>query len=68
MRILADHLRRIAGVVDEDFLRGDDDIDGVAIGFHVERAVGRELQQVQAGQVAGGVVEEHVFGARIRRR
>ncbi len=37
----------------------------MAIGFHVERAVGRELQQVQAGQVAGGVVEEHVFAARI---
>ena len=37
----------------------------MAIGFHVKSAVGRELQQVQAGQVAGGVVEEHVFRARI---
>ena len=56
---------RISGVVDQDFLRGDEDVDGVAIGFDVERAVGRELQQVQAGQVAGRVVEEHVFAARI---
>ena len=65
MRILGDHLRRIAGVVDQDFLRGDEHIDRVTIGFHVERAVGRELQQIQAGQVAGGVIEEHVLGARV---
>ena len=37
----------------------------MAVGFHVKRAVGRELQQVEAGQVAGGVVEEHVLAARI---
>ena len=62
---MRDHFCRVAGVVDQDFLRGDEDIDRVAIGFHVEGAVGRELQQVQAGQVAGGVVEEHVFRARV---
>ena len=38
---------------------------GVAIGFDVEGSVGRELQQVQAGQVAGRVVEEHVLAAGI---
>ncbi len=65
VRVLADHLGGVAGVVDEDFLRGDDDVDGVAVGFDVKRAVGRELQQVQAGQVAGGVVEEHVLAAGI---
>ena len=37
----------------------------MTIGFNVERAVGRELQQIHAGQVAGGVVEEHVFAAGI---
>src|SRR6478672_12754323 len=37
----------------------------MAIGFHVEGAVGRELQKIQAGQVAGGIVEEHVFAAGI---
>src|SRR5438105_12052550 len=37
----------------------------MAIGFDIEGAVGRELQKIQAGQVAGGVVEEHVFAAGI---
>ena len=37
----------------------------MAIGFDVECAVGRELQKIQAGEVAGGIVEEHVFAARI---
>ena len=39
---------RITGVVDQDFLRGDQDVDGVAVGFDVECAVGGELQQVEA--------------------
>ncbi len=66
MRVLPDHLGRIAGVVDQDFLRSDEDVDGVAIGFDVKRAVGRELQQVQAGEVAGRIVEEHVLAARVQ--
>ena len=38
------------------------------IGRDIERARRRdELQQVEAGQVAGRVVEEHVLRARIRR-
>ena len=65
MRVAHDDFGGIAGVVDDDFLRGDQDVDRVAIGFHVECAVGRELQQIQAGQVAGGVIEEHVLAARI---
>ncbi len=55
----------VAGEVDEDLLRGDGDVDGVAEGFDVKLAVGRELHEVQRRQVAGGVVEEHVLGARI---
>ena len=38
----------------------------MAIGFDVEGAVGSELQKIQAGEVAGGIVEEHVLAARIR--
>ncbi len=53
MRVLPDHLGRIARIVDENLLRGDDDVDGVAIGVHVEGSVGRELQQVEASEVAG---------------
>ncbi len=37
----------------------------MTVGFDVEGAVGRELQEIQAGEVAGGVVEEHVFAARV---
>src|SRR4029077_11098534 len=65
MRVAHDLFRGIAGVVYDDFLGGDENVYGVAVGFHVEGAVGGELQQVQAGQVAGRVVEEHVFAARI---
>src|SRR6266496_1401640 len=65
MRVLHDLFSRIAGIVHQNFLRGDEDVHGVAISLHVKRAVGRELQQVQAGQVAGGVVEEHVLAARV---
>ena len=62
--VLGDHLGRVAGGVDDDLHRGGDDGDGVAIGGGVELAAGgEELQQVEAGEVAGGVVEEHVLGA-----
>src|SRR5881296_1952457 len=65
MRVLVDHLRRIAGIVYQDFLGGDDYVHGVAIGFDVKGAVGRKLQKIETRQVAGGVVEEHVFTARV---
>src|SRR5437867_1864358 len=63
MRVLVDHLRGISGVVYQDFLGGDDYVHGVAIGFYVKSAVGRELQKIETRQVAGGVVEEHVLAA-----
>src|SRR3954469_2869950 len=65
MRILHDHFGRIAGVVHQNFLRGDQDVHGMTIGFDIECAVGRELQQIHAGEIAGGVVEEHVLAAGI---
>src|SRR5882762_986634 len=65
MRILAYDFGGISGVVYQNFLRGDYYVYGVPVGFHVEGAVGRELQQVQAGQVAGGVIKEHVLAAGI---
>src|SRR6202035_4692725 len=40
-------------------------IDGVTIGFDIECAVRGELQKIQAGEIACGVVEEHVFAARV---
>ena len=65
MRVLANDLGGISGVINQDFLRGDRDVDSMAIGFHVKRAIRRELQEVQAGQVASRIIEEHVFAARI---
>jgi hypothetical protein len=53
MRVLAYYFCGIPGIVYQDFLRGDYHVYCVAVGFHVEGAVGRELQQIQTGQVAG---------------
>ncbi len=68
VRVAGDGLGGIAGVVDQNLLRGDKNVDRMAVGRHVEGAVGRELHQVQRGQVAGRVVEEHVLRAGIARR
>ena len=66
VRVLGDLLGGVAGGVDDDLHRGGDDGDGVAVGGDVELAAGgEELQQVEAGEVAGGVVEEHVLAAGI---
>ncbi len=59
-------LRRIAGVIDQDFLGDEEDAAGGLEPLDVERAVVlAELHQVDARQVAGRVVEEHVLAARI---
>ena len=66
--VLLDPGRRVGRVVDEDLLGRDRDLGREAIGLDVELAVGAdELHEVQAGQVARGVVEEHVLGARVGR-
>ncbi len=68
MGVLRDSLRGVAGVIDNDFLREDHGVDGVTEGFHIEGAVGTDkLHEVQRRQVAGRIVEEHVFRARIGR-
>ena len=66
MGVLAYHFCGVSGVVYQDFLCGDYYVHGMPVGFHLEGAVGRELQQVQTGEVAGGVIEEHVLAAGIR--
>ena len=61
-----DFLGGIAGVIDEDFLRGDENAHGGLEALDIERAVlAFELHQVQRRQIAGGVVEENVFRAGI---
>ena len=67
VRVLADLLGGIAGVIDDDLLRQDHGVHGVAEGFHVELAVRpHELHQVQRRQVARRIVQEHVLRAGIR--
>ena len=64
MGILGDLPGWIAGVIDEDFLRGDENTNGRLEPFDVEFAVvALEFHQVERGEVAGGVVDEDVFGA-----
>ena len=67
VRILRDAVGRIAGVIHQNFLRGDGHVHGVAESFNVELIVrAQELQQIERSQIAGRVVEEHIFRARIR--
>ena len=49
VRVLGDLLGGVAGGVDDDFHRGGDDADGVAVGGDIELAAGgEELHQVEA--------------------
>ena len=51
-------------MIDEDFLRDEEDPAGMMEPLDVERAVVvAELHQVDARQVAGRVVEEHVLAS-----
>src|SRR5271169_5709652 len=68
VRIARDFFRGIAGVVHQNFLRGDGDVHGVGEGVRVELAVGAQvLHQVERSQVASRIVQEHVLRARIGR-
>ncbi len=53
---------------DRDFQHDGPKADGVFVIGNVDVLGGRilELKQVQRGEVAGGIVEEHVFRARVR--
>ena len=64
--VLANLTRRIAGVVHQDFLGDEIQTAGGFEPLVVECAVGlAELHQVDARQIAGGVVQEHIFAARV---
>ena len=67
MRVFRNRFRGVAGVIDDDLLRRDDDVHSVAERLDVKFAVGREeLHQVERRQVARRVVQEHVLAARVR--
>ena len=64
--VLLDRLGRVAGVVDQDLLGGDQGAARRLEAVDVELAVVLdERHQVDRRQVAGRVVEEHVLGARV---
>ena len=64
--VLLDRLGRVARIVDEDLLRRDQDAARGAERVGVELAIVlHERHQVQRREVAGRVVEEHVFRARV---
>jgi len=55
---------RVLGRADEDLLRGEHKVDGLAEALGIELAVlALEAHEVQAREVARGVVEAHVFTA-----
>src|SRR5207244_5789808 len=63
-RVLADLLGGVRGVGDDDLLRRDAQGNGLLVRLYVEVAVfADQLEQVNARQVAGAVVQVHVLGA-----
>ena len=67
VRVPGDLLGGIAGVIDDDLLRQNHRVDGMAERLHVEIAVrADELHQIQRRQIAGRIVQEHVLRAGIR--
>src|SRR2546425_12804161 len=57
---------RIARVSDQNLLGADYDLNCVFERINVELPIyGSELHEVQGGEVAGGVVEKHVFRTRV---
>ena len=65
---VADRLGREVGEADRDVHRRDDELDDGLEGRGVEGVVlAEELQQVERGEVARGVVERHVLRARVGR-
>ncbi len=65
---LRDGLAGELGHEHREFQHDGPQADAVAVALEIETAVGREeTAEVQGRQVAGGVVQEHVLGARIAR-
>ncbi len=68
VRVFRNRLGRVAGAVHQDFLGDDEQSHSRLEASGVERAVGLlEADEVERGEVAGGVVEKQVFGAGIGR-
>ena len=68
MRILRDFFDGVAGVIDNNFLRGNEDAHRRFEAFDIKHAIRFfELHQIKRSQIAGGVIEEKVLTAWISR-
>ena len=66
--VLAYLFSRITRVIDDDFLGRNHDVDSLAESVHIEVALRvDEFQQIEGSEIAGGIVQEHILGAGIRR-
>ncbi len=64
--VFSDPIGRVAGVTNEDLLSDEEQAASSSRTIDVESPVSlAELHQVDAGQIASGVVEEHVLAAGI---
>ena len=64
--VLTDLRCRVIGVADDDLLGGEEALNRGLVALDIELVVVVEqLQQVDAGEVAGGVIDVHVFAARV---
>src|SRR5438045_5557112 len=68
MRILRDFLDGVARVIDNNFMRSNEDAHRCFEAFDIEHPVRfLELHQIKRSQIAGGVIEEKVLTAWISR-
>src|SRR5206468_10652317 len=68
MRILRDFFDRVARVIDNNFLRGNENAHRCFEAFDIEHPVRfLELHQIKRSQIAGSVIEKKVLTARISR-
>ena len=51
--------RRITGIINDNFLCQDEDVDRLPVRFHLKLPIREELQEIDRGQIAGSIVEEH---------
>ncbi len=66
MAVEGNSVGRVTRVVDQDFLGDKENAACGSKAFVIERSVvTSELHQVDRGQVASRVVEEHILGARV---
>ncbi|OPZ97138.1 MAG: hypothetical protein BWY71_01713 [Planctomycetes bacterium ADurb.Bin412] len=66
MRVLRNLRGGVTAVIDQQFLRDNQNPNRLLQALDIDAAVvPAELHQIQAGQIARGIVQEHIFAARV---